>query len=122
MKPGAGGFVEKSESSINESERKTNSMKKIFALLLVCLVSSVSTKTANSDNQNTATKPRREVAITFDDLPATHGNLQRMTDVTKRLLQSLKANQVPAIGFVNERKLYQQDELNPQAVALLKMW
>lgn len=97
-------------------------MKKIFALLLVCLVTSVSTKRANSDNQNTATKPRREVAITFDDLPATHGDLQRMSDVTKRLLQSIRANQVPAIGFVNESKLYQGSELNTQAVALLKMW
>jgi peptidoglycan/xylan/chitin deacetylase (PgdA/CDA1 family) len=122
MKPGAGGFVEESESSINESERNINHMKKIFALLLVCLVSAVSTQTASTHHQNTNTKPRREVAITFDDLPATFGDVARMTVVTKRLLESIKANQVPAIGFVNERKLYPQGELNPQAVATLKMW
>ncbi len=97
-------------------------MKIFFALLLVCLVLFVSTKPANSDNQNTEAKSRREIAITFDDLPATNGGLARMTDVTKRLLQSIKANQVPAIGFVNESKLYQDGKLNNQAVALLKMW
>jgi len=45
-----------------------------------------------------------------------------MTEVTKRLLQSIKANKVPAIGFVNEIKLHNSGTLNKQAVALLKMW
>jgi peptidoglycan/xylan/chitin deacetylase (PgdA/CDA1 family) len=97
-------------------------MKKIFALLLACLVSSVSTQTANSHNRKAEDKPRREIAITFDDLPATNGGIENMTDVTKRLLQSIKANKVPAIGFVNEIKLYNAGTLNPKAVALLKMW
>jgi peptidoglycan/xylan/chitin deacetylase (PgdA/CDA1 family) len=97
-------------------------MKKIFVLLLLFTISSVSTQTANSNHQKVESQPRREVAITFDDLPATHGNLTRMTAVTERLLQRIKANKVPAIGFVNESKLYQGGELDKRMVALLQMW
>jgi peptidoglycan/xylan/chitin deacetylase (PgdA/CDA1 family) len=97
-------------------------MKKIFALLLLFTVSPGSTQIANSNPQKVEAKPQREIAVTFDDLPATHGNLTRMTAVTERLLQSIKANKVPAIGFVNESKLYQGGGLDNRFVALLKMW
>jgi peptidoglycan-N-acetylglucosamine deacetylase len=66
---------------------------------------------------------RREVAITFDDLPATYGDadLERMKSVTTKLLRSIKANNVPAIGFVNETKLYRNNEIK-ERTALLQMW
>jgi peptidoglycan/xylan/chitin deacetylase (PgdA/CDA1 family) len=120
MKPNTGSHVE--ESTIQSTEWKGKSMKTIYAFLLVFLVFYASTKTADSDVTSSSQMPRREIAITFDDLPATHGDLQRSTGVTKKLLQSLKSNNVPAIGFVNESKLYQNGELNNQSVALLKQW
>jgi peptidoglycan/xylan/chitin deacetylase (PgdA/CDA1 family) len=65
----------------------------------------------------------REVAVTFDDLPATYGNgdLERLKSVTKRLLQSIKANGVPAVGFVNESKLHRNGQVK-ERTALLHMW
>jgi len=65
----------------------------------------------------------REVAVTFDDLPATYGdgNLQRLRSVTTRLLEKIKANNVPAIGFVNETKLHRGNEIK-ERTALLQMW
>lgn len=65
----------------------------------------------------------RQVAVTFDDLPASYGNgdLERFRAVTSRLLQSIKANNVPAIGFVNEGKLHSDNRLK-ERTALLKMW
>src|SRR2546423_13549153 len=64
----------------------------------------------------------REVAITFDDLPSAYGNddLKRMIDVTKTLLQKIKSNHVPAIGFVNESKLHRRGGMDART-ALLRM-
>jgi peptidoglycan-N-acetylglucosamine deacetylase len=64
---------------------------------------------------------RREIAITFDDLPATHGDLKMMTYITQKLLGKIKANKVPAIGFVNQSKVDVRDEAAPRT-RLLKMW
>jgi peptidoglycan/xylan/chitin deacetylase (PgdA/CDA1 family) len=67
----------------------------------------------------------RTVAITFDDLPFAAvpaediTNLERMTG---QLLQSLQAAQTPAVGFVNEAKLYREGHLDPARVALLRRW
>ena len=65
------------------------------------------------------------VAITFDDLPYAalpaddDAALQRMT---ARLLQRLQADRVPAVGFVNEAKLYREGTLDPARVDLLRSW
>ena len=58
----------------------------------------------------------REVAVTFDDLPVisvVHGDVETHRDITTRLLEGLVAHEIPAIGFVNERKLRSQDALDP---------
>ncbi|HEX7318679.1 MAG TPA: polysaccharide deacetylase family protein [Pyrinomonadaceae bacterium] len=65
--------------------------------------------------------PRREVAVTFDDLPAPYGDLENMRRVTSRLLESVKRNNVPAVGFVNERKLYVKGEMDART-DLLRAW
>lgn len=66
--------------------------------------------------------PARQVAITFDDLPATQGDLETMRYVTTNLLRHIRANHVPAIGFVNEHKLYEAGELEAERTALLREW
>ncbi|HEY5885048.1 MAG TPA: polysaccharide deacetylase family protein, partial [Pyrinomonadaceae bacterium] len=88
----------------------------VFALLsLVLLV-------FETHAQNRALDPgtHRQVAVTFDDLPAS-GDLATMTDITRKLLKSLTDNKIPANGFVNERRLFVHGETD-RRIALLQMW
>lgn len=66
----------------------------------------------------------RRIVLTYDDLPA---NSFRESDaafggVTRDLLAGLMRHEVPAIGFVNERKLYVDGEVSPTRVEFLKAW
>ena len=99
---------------------------KYLVILLAFILACASTSYCQSDVERVAKNRksvRREVAVTFDDLPATYGgdDLERMKSVTTRLLKSIKANNVPAIGFVNETKLHRNEELK-ERTALLQMW
>src|SRR5688572_25989578 len=70
------------------------------------------------------TPEQRRIAITFDDLPAsrdgTYG-LERMKEVTTRLLDQLQRADITAVGFVNEGKLGQGSGRAPR-IALLRQW
>jgi len=71
------------------------------------------------------TRGPREVAITFDDLPAPADSVvsddpAALQAMTARLLAELKEYQIPAIGFVNEDKLNRGEFA--ERVAILKMW
>ena len=68
-----------------------------------------------------AAQARRQVAVTFDDLPAPQGELEDMRRITSRLLESVRRNRVPAVGFVNEGKLHRAGELEART-ALLRAW
>lgn len=63
----------------------------------------------------------RQVAVTFDDLPAPQGELEDMRRITSAILASLKRNGVPVVGFVNERKLYRRGEVDART-ELLRAW
>ena len=66
----------------------------------------------------------REVAITIDDLPAgdaSHMTAATITDLTQKLLGTLRDQKIPIVGFVNEKKLYKFGEVD-QRIAALKMW
>ena len=96
-------------------------MLKTFRLLLtilcaLCIASTPSRLTA----QNT---PDRQVAITIDDLPATSPGMstQTITEMTTKLLTTLRDQKIPVVGFVNERKLYKFGEVD-QRIAALNMW
>ncbi len=67
-------------------------------------------------------KNQREVAVTFDDLPLTRMSPQTWRQTTGKLLAQINAKNIPAIGFVNESKLYEHDRLDTARVALLQMW
>lgn len=67
----------------------------------------------------------RQVAITFDDLPAlAQGDRSVATyeRITDGLLRALAEHRVPAIGFVNEEKLLTAGEVDPARVATLRRW
>jgi peptidoglycan/xylan/chitin deacetylase (PgdA/CDA1 family) len=65
--------------------------------------------------------PKREIAVTFDDLPSTHGGLHRMKYVMTKLTEINRAHNIPAIGFVNESKLFVPGEID-ERTALLQHW
>jgi peptidoglycan/xylan/chitin deacetylase (PgdA/CDA1 family) len=71
-----------------------------------------------------ALQAQRTVAITIDDLPVvtTRKDYESRLKITKNLLAHIKKAKVPAIGFVNENKLYNGDKRVEQEVQLLKMW
>jgi peptidoglycan/xylan/chitin deacetylase (PgdA/CDA1 family) len=88
-------------------------MLRDFCLLTVLFVSTVS-----------AQRVERTIAVTIDDLPVvvTQSDARKRLDITRRLLGHIKKAKVPAIGFVNENKLYIGGKRNEEQVALLKMW
>ena len=67
---------------------------------------------------------QRTVAVTIDDLPvvSTRRDLKNRQEITKKLLGHLAKAKVPAIGFVNENKLYTNEKRDEAQVDLLRMW
>ncbi|MEP6705734.1 MAG: polysaccharide deacetylase family protein [Acidobacteriota bacterium] len=74
--------------------------------------------------QSFSQAPQRKIAITIDDLPvvSTRGDLQNRQQITKKLLSHIRKARIPAIGFVNENKLYAGDQRDERQVDLLRMW
>jgi beta-lactamase regulating signal transducer with metallopeptidase domain/peptidoglycan/xylan/chitin deacetylase (PgdA/CDA1 family) len=71
-----------------------------------------------------ASAPRRQVAVTFVTFPA--NNIYddgRLVNKTRKLMRSLAANDIHAVAFVNEARLYKDDgTLNETRVGLLREW
>lgn len=67
---------------------------------------------------------QRYIAITIDDLPVVtiEDGLPVRQEITKKLLAKITAAKVPAIGFVNENKLYTNGKLDDAKVKLLQAW
>jgi peptidoglycan/xylan/chitin deacetylase (PgdA/CDA1 family) len=103
------------------------------ALLLAGILCAIglalsSTGDAGSDEKpspaTSGTKARR-IAVTFDDLPVTPTRLHDVAEqerITRALLSVLSRHDVPAVGFVNERKLEAGGQVDPRRVALLASW
>jgi peptidoglycan/xylan/chitin deacetylase (PgdA/CDA1 family) len=66
----------------------------------------------------------RQIAVTIDDLPVVSPRIELKVrqEITKKLLKHVKNAKVPAIGFVNENKLYKDDKRDEEQVDLLRMW
>lgn len=74
---------------------------------------------------NSARQGGRLMAITIDDLPTASvlgEDLPRAEKTTRDLVAAIRKAGVPAIGFVNERKLETAGQVDPRRVALLKAW
>jgi peptidoglycan/xylan/chitin deacetylase (PgdA/CDA1 family) len=66
-----------------------------------------------------------QVCFTFDDLPVVtlrNKSILYQKDVTEKILATLTHHQISAIGFVNAKKLYTNELLDPQKTNLLKRW
>ena len=66
----------------------------------------------------------RTIAITIDDLPvvSTRRDLKNRQEITRKLLGHIKKAKIPAIGFVNENKLYVGERRDEAQIDLLRMW
>jgi peptidoglycan/xylan/chitin deacetylase (PgdA/CDA1 family) len=75
-------------------------------------------------NSRAASSPDRQVAITIDDLPAGAANsmpASTISEMTAKLLGTLRDQKVPVVGFVNEKKLYKWGEVD-ERIHALQMW
>jgi peptidoglycan-N-acetylglucosamine deacetylase len=94
-------------------------------LRLVCAGFAILLAIASLASRAADTPPERAIAITIDDLPAGAAQFMSATEITSmttKLLATLKENKVPAVGFVNERKLFfRWNEVN-ERIAALNMW
>jgi peptidoglycan/xylan/chitin deacetylase (PgdA/CDA1 family) len=93
---------------------------KLLVLALI-LIASFSIRV---DAQQMTASGQKTVAVTIDDLPVNslRNDVTTQTAITRKLLQAIKSNRVPAIGFVNENKLLTNGKLDQERVALLRMW
>ena len=97
-----------------------------FVLIPIALVAFV--PVANVISQTRA--ETRAVAVTFDDLPATAvgmvaNDVASVTAMTRKLLNAVRGHGVPAVGFVNEGKLFHPGATAGDAegrMAVLRMW
>lgn len=67
---------------------------------------------------------KRSICITIDDLPAAAANNMtgaEIVEMTTKLLTTLREQKIPAVGFVNERKLYKLGEVDDRIKAL-NLW
>lgn len=70
----------------------------------------------------TALAQDERVVITIDDLPCANCVEGTWDQVTDDLLRTLQTHHVPAIGFVNEGKLYRKEVLDSARYKLLGRW
>src|SRR5437763_15973490 len=91
-------------------------MKLKFSLIL--LVLTVATRLLCAKGASS-----REIAIPIDDIPAAGMGMSgaQIVDMTSKLLGTLRDQKVPAVGFVNEKKLYKFGEVDDRIKALA-MW
>jgi peptidoglycan/xylan/chitin deacetylase (PgdA/CDA1 family) len=67
----------------------------------------------------------REVVVTFDDLPVVSRNFTQPADrerITRQIVATISTHRIPAVGFVNEGKLYRDGVLEAARVDLLRLW
>lgn len=86
-------------------------IKKLFSAILLVLLS-----TSNALAQN------RTIAITIDDLLATPADIHHYEYITDNLLKTLKENNIQAIGFVNESRLFTDGKPDSVKIKTLEKW
>jgi len=92
----------------------------IFILLVTALVASGQAQSRPSETS------ARRLAVTFDDLPAAGRSRNYdgdvIKDMTTNLLKAFATHNIRAVGFVNERGLYQKPGEVDERIAVLQLW
>lgn len=76
-------------------------------------------------NHEVSFAQKNKVVFTIDDLPVvgySYSSMEHYQEVTDKLIATFSKYDIPAIGFVNENKLYSNNILDSLKVNLLKEW
>lgn len=68
---------------------------------------------------------QKKICVTIDDLPAVTYNINSTTlneEITNKLTATFQKYDIPAIGYVTEKQLYKNGELDTNKVLLLEKW
>jgi peptidoglycan/xylan/chitin deacetylase (PgdA/CDA1 family) len=109
-------------SSLNAARDffKEGLMKRICLYVALFCLATGTLFSAKPESRLSSWRPQREVAVTFDDLPAMPGNA-RLLEINRKLVESITRHKVPAVGFVNEGRLFVPGETESR-IALLRLW
>ncbi|MDH3733631.1 MAG: polysaccharide deacetylase family protein [Gemmatimonadota bacterium] len=79
---------------------------------------------ARSGGSLTGGGAERRIVLTYDDLPANifRDSERAVAGITHDLVDAVNRHGIPAIGFVNESKLYPDGDLDSARVAFLQYW
>jgi peptidoglycan/xylan/chitin deacetylase (PgdA/CDA1 family) len=86
-----------------------------FLIILILFIAVI------SPAQNSKTR----IAVTIDDLPlniASNVTSEEMKQIVENLLEKIRAENIPVVGFVNEIKLERVGKLDHERIEILKMW
>lgn len=67
----------------------------------------------------------KKLCITVDDLPVVSYGISQAgykLTITKQIVDTLKKHRIPAIGYVNEQKLYDGEAIDSSQVKLIAYW
>lgn len=65
---------------------------------------------------------KKQICITVDDLPAVAYGEPNEQEITENLIQHFDTYKIPAVGFVNEGKLFYNNKLAQKKLSLLQHW
>lgn len=94
--------------------KKNKHMFLVFGLIFFSLLSNVLPQNQKS-----------KIAVTIDDLPLQridHFENHKLQKIFIKLVKNIKAQRIPVIGFVNEKKIQINGEYDIRRIVLLKKW
>lgn len=65
---------------------------------------------------------QKQICITVDDLPTVSYGENNDQQITENLIRHFNKYHIPAVGFVNEGKLFYKDKPVPEKLGLIKHW
>jgi peptidoglycan-N-acetylglucosamine deacetylase len=99
---------------------------KLITKIAICLFVTAFVAGGQPQNRPTETAGHRLAAVTFDDLPAAgrsrNYDAHVIKEMTTNLLKAFAVHNIRAVGFVNERGLYQKTGEVDERIAVLQMW
>lgn len=89
-------------------------MKRFFPIVILIITSHLFVSAQN-----------KFMSITIDDMPFQHQSMfesEKQMELVKKIIAHFQKYDVPAIGFVNEGKLYNNKLIDSAKLNILKMW
>lgn len=93
-------------------------------LLALCLLFTAASSLTQGQEASLSQPLNREIAVTFDDLPFASETYDAATQkkLSEKLLGIIKEFNIPAVGFVNEGKIYRDQLFNQTKYDILDLW